>query len=260
MIFYGTIDQCIKFENIFDEWNVIGYIMPDTCDNCSEKSLLISDISHYNYDFIFILNQNDDEKIKEEMTKNGVKASYFYDDFKVSVIEGFDYRMRELLCRDNIEAVITGSSYGEIGIRADKLNKNAINFALSSQDLYYDYNVFKYLLNFNNIRGSIKYAILAVSYYCFDYDISKSIAKYRIHRYKDYINDLHNNNDELGVDISKAFYEKAVKMNQYYDMNKIKEKTVIKYNDKEQEYISKKNATMDYNLSRKEIHQFYMNI
>lgn len=253
VILCGKVEQCVNFEEVLKEWNIIGYITNEKNSKNDKKVIQIDNIKNYNYDFIMILDENDENKIFQELKNKEIKNNiYFYSNFKISVIEGFDYRIRKLLCKNDIEMIITGSSYAEVGIKAEKLNKNAVNFAFSSQDLYYDYEVANYLLRYNNVKNSVRYAIIGVSYYCFDYDMSQSIAKYRIHRYKGYMQDFHNNNDENGINIAKVFYEKSSGMKEYYELNKWKEKTIVKYKNEEQDYIAKKNSTMDYDLTRKE--------
>lgn len=253
VIFCGNVEHCIDFEKVFEEWNVIGYVVDEKGSKYNEKVIQINNIKNYNYDFIMIVDEHNENKILEKLEESGTNNNiYFYSNFKTSVIEGFDYRIRELLSKNNIEMIVTGSSYAEVGIKAEQLNKSTINFAFSSQDLYYDYQIVDYLLEYGNVKNSIKYVILGLSYYCFDYDMSKSIAKYRIHRYKNYIKSFHNNSDEIGINITRAFYEKRPTMKEYCDMNKQKENTVIKYPDGDQEYISKKNSSMDYSMTRKE--------
>lgn len=252
----GNIEQCINFEMIIKDWSVIGYIMDDVSihEKCSKKIIQVERISEYNYDFIIILDEIKEKNILEHLVKSGVNKNniYLFSRFKISVIEGLDYRIRELLYQDGIEAIITGSSYGEVGIKAELLSKKTINFAFSSQDLYYDYLLLKYLLNFANVKNSIKYVFIAASYYYFDYDMSKSIAKYRIHRYSNYLDYFHNNKDTVGIDIAKQLYEKRISMEHYYSMNKAKQNAVINTKDDEQEYVAKRNSTMNYNLTRKE--------
>lgn len=253
VILCGKAKRCIDFERILKEWNVIGYIINEENSKYDAKIIQINNIRNYNYNFIMILDEDNENNILKELKDNGIKNNiYLYSNFKISVIEGFDYRIRELLCRNDIEMIVTGSSYVEVGIKEEKLNRSAINFAFSSQDLYYDYQIANYLLSFANVKNSIKHVILGLSYYCFDYDMTKSIAQYRIHRYINYIQNFHNNKDEIGTDITKAFYEKRTGMKEYYEMDKRKENTIIRYEDDQQAYIAKKNSTMNYNLTRKE--------
>ncbi|MBX4262479.1 glycosyltransferase [Clostridium estertheticum] len=253
VIFYGTLEECKKLEQVFNEYNVIGYIVYGNNYTRDEKILSIKKIGTYNYDFILIVDENNEKMYLTQLRKHGVdKNIYLYSDFKMSVIEGFDYRIRELLCDNNIEMLITGSSYAEVGIRTEQLNTKAINFAFSSQDLFYDYEIVNYLLNFDNIKNSIKYVILGFSYNYFDYDMSKSIAKYRIQRYTSYINNSHNNNDAIGVNVTKKLYKNRLGFKEYNEMNKIKENTILRYKDEEQEYIAQKNSSMNYDVTRKE--------
>lgn len=253
VILCGKLEQCTAFEVSLKEWNIVGYIISENNKDYNKKILSIDKIKKHKYDFIIVLDEVCESEILNALHKYGINRNiYLYSDFKTSVIEGFDYRIRELLYKNDINTIITGLSYAEVGIKAEKLNKNAINFALSSQDIFYDYHILNYILNYENVKNSIKYVILGLSYYSFDYDMSKSIAKYRVHRYINYIEKLHNNNDKIGVDITKALYEKRVGMKEYFYMNEAKENTIMKYEDIEQEYVANKNSSMDYELTRKE--------
>jgi glycosyltransferase involved in cell wall biosynthesis len=264
VVLYGTLEQCVNLKEMFREWNVIGYIIYGNSKVHNEKILSVQKIATYNYDFIFIADESNENSILEELMKYGVDRNiYSYSMFKMSVIEGFDYRIKELLYADGIEMLITGSSYAEVGIKVEELNTSAINFAFSSQDLFYDYEIINYLLNYQNIKNSIKYVILGLSYYYFDYDMSKSIAKYRVHRYTDYIDNLHYNNDIIGVNLTKVFYNTRLGFNDYYEMNKMKENAIVKYKDKDQEYVAQRNSSMNYNVTREEnidIFSKYLNL
>lgn len=253
VILCGDAKLCEKFHIQMKEWNIIGYIdEKNKNEDVMYPIISMERISDYNYDFIMILNEDDERTIREKLMENHAKNVYLYSVFRTSVIEGFDYKIRKLLSEKNIELVITGLSYAEVGIRSELLNKKSINFALSAQDLFYDYKIAKYLLNYSEIKNSVKYLIMGLAYYSFDYDITKSIAKYRIHRYLDYIEDTHNNNDKIGIYITKCFYEKRLSMEYYEEMSNIKDNTILEDDNPEQEYISQKNSSMNYKLSRKE--------
>lgn len=253
VILCGNIELCKKFHAEMKEWDIIGYVDEENENQDKIYPIIsIERIMDYHYDFIMILDEHNEDIIISKLLKNHAKNIYLYSGFKVSVIEGFDYKIKELFSKKNIELIITGLSYAEVGIKSEVLCKPSINFALSSQDLFYDYKITRYLLNYSEIKNSIKYLIMGLSYYSFDYDITKSIAKYRIHRYLDYIEDTHNNDDKIGIDITKCFYEKRLNMEYYCKMNNMKENSILDTNNPEQEYVSKKNSCMNYKLSRYE--------
>ncbi len=240
VILCGNIELCKKFQIETKEWNIVGYVDEENQDKIY-PIISIERIKDYDYDFILILNEDNEDAVIRNLLKNNAKNIYLYSTLKVfAVIEGFDYKIKELISKKSIELIITGLSYAEVGIKSKLLKKQSINFALSSQDLFYDYKIARYLLNYSEIKNSIKYLIMGLSYYSFDYDISKSIAKYRTHRYLDYIEDTHNNNDKIGIDITKSFYEKRLNMEDYQKINDMKENMVLETNNNEQEYVSKR--------------------
>ncbi|WP_027634452.1 hypothetical protein [Clostridium hydrogeniformans] len=72
----------------------------------------------------------------------------------------------------NTEVIIAGSSYSLYGIDEKLLSKAAVNLSLPSQDLYYSLEIMKNIIKENN---NIRYCILGQFYYCFHFDLSKSI-------------------------------------------------------------------------------------
>ncbi|MDU1277283.1 MAG: hypothetical protein E6342_08565 [Clostridium sp.] len=156
-----------------------------------------------------------------------------------------------MLRRNKINGIITGLSYAEVGIKED-INDNFINFSFSSQDLYYDFKLIKYLFNFKQVKDNLKYVIINMGYYSFDYDMTKTNARNRIHRYSNYFEDYHNNESLMERDIIRSFYEKGITFKEYIDMNKLKEETILTLNDSKEIYEAQKNSSMDYEVTRKE--------
>lgn len=249
VVLYGNYYECLKFKEQYTEWDVVGICT----ENKNVNTISIEDIKEYNCDFIFVVEELNKEEIIKKISQNHInKKIYFFEDFKVSVIEGLDYKISKLLGRKKINGIITGLSYAEVGIREDMLPNNFINFAFSAQDLYYDFKLLKYLYKFQEVKNSLQYVILNLAYYSFDYDMSMTISKYRIHRYRNYLEDYHNNNDFIGLDINKSFYEKVVTFDEYIKMNKMKEVTVLKNNDINGEYEALRNSTMNFKDTRQE--------
>ena len=154
-----------------------------------------------------------------------------------------------MLRRNKINGIITGLSYAEVGIKED-INDNFINFSFSSQDLYYDFKLIKYLFNFKQVKDNLKYVIINMGYYSFDYDMTKTSASNRIHRYINYFKDYHNNDNIIELDIIKSFYEKRITFEKYINMNKIKERTILTLNDTSGIYEAQKNSSMNYMETR----------
>lgn len=246
VILYGEYNECLKFTEQFYDWDIIGVCN----DTRNLNTIYINDLKDYNYDFLFVLEELNREEFIKKFSKYINKDIYFYQDFKVTVIEGLDYKILQLLSRKNIEGIITGLSYAEVGIKEHLLKNNFINFALSSQDLYYDFLLLKYIYEFEEVGENLKYVIINLSYYSFDYDMSIAISKYRIHRYCKYIKEYHHNSDTIGTDIYRSFYEKRITFDDYINMNKKKENTLLVPNDATGEYEALRNSTMDHEHTR----------
>ena len=139
-------------------------------------------ISRYEYDYILIASAFYQD-IRRQLIGFGVLKDKIICLFKYWQID-FRYLMEKFLkCRNDIEAIITGISYANYGIRTDYLDRPAFNFALPSQDLYYDYQISMHILNQYNGRKKLKYFIICLAYYSFQYDMSKTVFKDCIYRY-----------------------------------------------------------------------------
>lgn len=248
VILVGNYATCKKIKNDFDEWNIVAI--------CSEEYLAettkISDLKKYDFDFIFIVERVNKREIYDKFGNFNNWKVYFMQDFEISVIEGLDYKISQLINKKNIDGIITGLSYAEVGIQEHLLFNNFSNFAFSAQDLYYDFLLLKYLYNFKEVKKSLKYVIINLAYYSFDYDMTKTISKYRIHRYNEYIPNNHNNNDKIGINITKAFYEKRITFNDYIRMDKAKKNKIINKEDDTGRYEAERNSSMNYTDTRKE--------
>lgn len=243
VILLGNYSRCIKFKEYFDEWNVVEIIDIEKL----YRGNYILNLERYKYDYIFVV-----EELKEDITiecnENNV---YFFEDYKSTVIEGVDYKILNMLTKSEINGLITGLSYAEVGIN-ESINDNFINFSFSSQDLYYDFKLVKYLFNFKQIEDNLKYVIINMAYYSFDYDMTKTNAKNRIHRYINYVMDYHNNDNFIELDIIRSFYEKNNTFSSYINMNKIKKEKILKSDDDIGIYEAKKNSSMYYEDTRRE--------
>ncbi len=88
----------------------------------------------------------------------------------------------------------TGISYIAVGLDATQFTRKLFNFGRSSQDLYYDYQIAKFVLSkTGGGRGKIRYALIGLAPYSFHYDQSKSYSlAWRLPHYFIAMNDLHN--------------------------------------------------------------------
>lgn len=72
--------------------------------------------------------------------------------------------------RNEIDTIITGSSYGLFGVDEKQLS-HQINLSLASQDIYYSLEGAKYVLNKNN---NIRNIVICCGYYYFYSDLSRT--------------------------------------------------------------------------------------
>lgn len=112
----------------------------------------------------------------------------------------------------DFEIISTGISYMKFAILPSVMKMECFNFALPSQDIYYDYNVFKYVLNnYYNKLKKLKFVIIGLCYYSFDYDMSKSKNKFLVSRYIDTLNLKENlNYDVYKLKCEIEYMEKIV--------------------------------------------------
>ncbi len=247
VILIGNYERCIQFNELFDEWNVVSIINSEVLYN----NEYVLNLENYKYDFIFVVEEVNKDEILKSIKKYNGKNIYFFEDYKLSVIEGLDYKILDMLGRNKINGIITGLSYAEVGIK-ESINNDFINFSFSSQDLYYDFLLIKYLFNFKQVKDNLRYVIINMGYYSFDYDMTKTNARNRIHRYIDYFKDYHNNHNFIELDIIRAFYEKGITFQGYIDMNRLKEEIILDLNDTKGIYEAQKNSSMDYEATRNE--------
>lgn len=90
------------------------------------------------------------------------------------------------------EMFATGMSYAEVGLDVTQFQRKLFNFAHSSQDLYYNFQVAKFAISCAK-PGSLRYALIELSPYKFHYDLSQSTnLQFLMLHYLIAFNDLHN--------------------------------------------------------------------
>lgn len=178
-----------------NEINIIAYADNDTLKWNSyfyDKRVTSPDeIKNYKYDFIIIASYAY-EVIYEQLINLGVKPNkilrfYKFYDFYLETLKN---RVDRFNNDENIECIITGISYTRCAIKEEILLKKTAMFALESQDLYYDYKIAKYLIE-QKVQD-IKYVIIGLCYYTFQYDMSLSKKRDRVMLYYDILKIVHN--------------------------------------------------------------------
>lgn len=91
------------------------------------------------------------------------------------------------------EMFATGGCYAELSLDNTKFRYKLFNLGNGSQDLYYDYQVAKFLIAQNSrVGGKLKYALIGLAPFLFHYDASKTSSYVSIFQYLIALNDLHN--------------------------------------------------------------------
>ena len=95
---------------------------------------------------------------------------------------------------EEFDMFATGISYTAVALDATKFEgRKLFNFGRSSQDLYYDYKIAKFVLSETEGKEKIKYALIGLAPESFHYDLSKSYATAgRLLQYFIAFDDLHN--------------------------------------------------------------------
>jgi hypothetical protein len=147
------------------------------------------------------------------------------------------------------EFIATGLSYTDYALSAWNSNNKLINLANASQDLFYDYNLMKFIIyKYRKNMKCLKYALVGLSYYSFEYDMSLSEMKGKIPFYYEAIGISRNfeniNKFFKSIEINKKIAEKIFDLDEYgYPKinwyNDVENKIIIN------EEIGKKQALLD---------------
>lgn len=94
------------------------------------------------------------------------------------------------------EIFATGISYMAHAIDANLFKRKIFNFGRAAQDLYYNFQVAKFVLNYprrGGVKSPVKYALIGLAPYSFYYDQSLSVNEsWRMLQYYVAFKDLHN--------------------------------------------------------------------
>lgn len=209
LINYDNTDLIFYVSNNLDYWNkhISGvYIVP------------LEEAVKYSYDYLIVAD-TDLDALNRKLLSGEINNEQIFNYMYYICNFGF-YGSPEFFTQyhafkkseKTYEGIITGISYTQKGIKAELLPKRFFNLACASQDLFYDYEMIKHSLGFKKVNETIKYAIIGLCYYSFQYDLSKSDAgKYRSNYYYKVTNEYHNYD---GSDKNKMFYKR------FYEISK----------------------------------------
>jgi hypothetical protein len=222
-IIFGTGSASIKLIKVldFNKVNIVAYVDNDQLKQNTEfngkRVIQANQLKNYKYDFIIISSMYCDE-IENQLISFGVDRnkiisyldnSSIVDFHSFSGANIFNIKLQQFLNLKNVELIVSGLSYSMYGIDTDHFNKSSFNFSISNQDLFYDYNIVKYLSeNHSDKFKSIKYLIIGISYYSFGYDLSKTINSTNM--YYPALKTMHNDKNKTKVERNYYNYSRIM--------------------------------------------------
>lgn len=196
----NILRDCFKYRIIVYGSNRYSSVLPDIIDYSkaeivayadndanniggfinTKEIISLQEICKYEYDYLLIMG-GDKELISESINDGKISSDKIFN-FDRHYLIDIDYNFYKkyygfIDSSKEFEGFITGLSYFEVGINTRFFKKNFFNFGVSSQDLFFDYHIMKYALEFENLKKHIKYTIIGLAYYEFHYDLSKSRNK-----------------------------------------------------------------------------------
>lgn len=105
----------------------------------------------------------------------------------------------------NTKTIITGLSYGLSGLERTIVGNHTLNFAMNSQDIYYDFlHIKRAVKNARNIRT----CVITLGYYSLYYDMSLTRNEFKcVGTYLPLFADMHSLKD---IELYKKMYEKLI--------------------------------------------------
>lgn len=258
LLMFGTGQSSIFLENMLNnKTQILAYIDNDETKRGKHRNNIEiiepKSIGQYNYDYILIGSQFNEEIYQQLLSlgvdKNKIFQFYNFTDVQENYFEKALNDFKENL--KHIEVINTGISYTSAAIRQDILCKRICKFAFASQDLFYDYHIVKYILtNFEDKLRNLKYCIIGLSYYSFQYDMSLSSMKNKVILYYEILKQSHHfhniNKIYEEYKVGKKIADKILNKKEDQSYNIFWKSPDIKScNDKD--FIGKKQAETDCN-------------
>jgi len=175
------------------------------------------------FDYV-VIGSTPEAEIAEQLQAMGVAPArilrinrYFSFDFK-HLLERYQRSALE------IEAIVTGISYTQFAVNPYFLKSKTFNFALDGQDLFYDYHIVKWIMECRQEPSPLRYCLIGLAYYSFEYDLALSKPKESAFRYA-FILNAFRSNPALKADFyeHKEIFDSLLKenyFNRFYDMKK----------------------------------------
>lgn len=200
ILIFGTGNSSIIVENALNNnVRILTYLDNDMSKwNKIKNNIIINSpdkIEQYNYDYIIIASQFNTDIYKQLIHIYGIDANKIFQfyAFTDNNFNYYKYNMNKFISsNDEIELISTGISYAAKGFIEDICLKKSFKFAFSGQDLFYDYKTIKYIVENVSKRNNIKYALIGLCYYSFQYDMSMSTTRNKIILYYSVLKNSHN--------------------------------------------------------------------
>lgn len=187
VLIFGTGKTSYNVINsINDDVKIVGYIDNDESKLGFKDSYQVispDEIEKFKYDYIIIASQYEEEIFNQlrEMHIDEKKVIKFFEwfDSNNNYVESVISAYHKL---SNYKGIITGISYTRAAILENSLKYKFVLAAFASQDIKYDYKMVEYIIN-NKHNNKFDYCIIGLSYYSFQYDLSKSSMKNKVSLY-----------------------------------------------------------------------------
>lgn len=166
VVIWGTGTTYANYKFILkDDLEIVAFVETEPKETFFEGKPVLSpdELSTVEYDDIIVFSIYHDaifDKVREYRIKGEVILSDQYDQYeeyvRLSGENPFHKKLNKLDGVKNAEVLITGLSYHDEGISVDQFARPVINMAMGSQDLFYDYEMAKYVIEEKKIGGGGK--------------------------------------------------------------------------------------------------------
>lgn len=165
VVIWGTGATYANYKYILkDDLEIVAFVETKPKETFFEGKPVVSPekLPAMEYDSIIIFSIYHDaifDKIQECNIKGEVILSNQYDQYEEYLRftgDSFHKKLEKLNELKQVEGFITGLSYHDQGISVNQFDCPVINMAMGSQDLFYDYEVAKYIIEEQGLRGGGK--------------------------------------------------------------------------------------------------------
>ena len=177
----------------FNKANILAYVSMNNIISNLNSEFIISkeEITQFDADYYILM-----DEIPSDIDLDSKQIINFWEYLRAFYFQSPEFSVRfndYMLSEKDYDGIITGLSYTELGIDEKILNNNFVNLANPAQDIFYDFEMFKYGLEQCHNIFNIKYCIIGLCLYSFDYDLSLSVNnQHRSIYYYPVVKSMHN--------------------------------------------------------------------